>query len=155
MHLKYLQYQPCCQWFLCHLLYCLQNKMCIRDRNGNIHISDVQEKDNEVVHLADKEIPVGTEVHGVIDWNRRFDLMQQHSGEHIVSGFIHAKYGYNNVGFHMGSDVITVDLDGELNIEQLAEIETKVKDVYKRQFLYHSIADSLLLLFLYISAIHQ
>lgn len=96
--------------------------------NGNIHISDVQEKDNEVVHLADKEIPVGTKVHGVIDWNRRFDLMQQHSGEHIVSGFIHAKYGYNNVGFHMGSDVITVDLDGELNIEQLAEIEIKVND---------------------------
>lgn len=94
--------------------------------NGDIHISDVQEKDEEVIHLSDKEIPVGTQVHGVIDWQRRFDLMQQHSGEHIVSGFIHAKYGYNNVGFHMGSDFITVDLDGELNSDQLNEIEHEV-----------------------------
>ena len=62
---------------------------------------------------------------GKIDWARRFDLMQQHSGEHMVSGIIHEKYGYDNVGFHMGSDVITVDLNGMLDDSQLAEIERK------------------------------
>ena len=65
---------------------------------------------------------------GKIDWAHRFDLMQQHSGEHMVSGIIHAKYGYDNVGFHMGSDVITVDLNGMLDEAQLAEIEQEVNE---------------------------
>lgn len=67
----------------------------------------------------------GTEVQGRIDWVRRFDLMQQHSGEHMVSGLIHEAYGYDNVGFHMGSDTITIDLNGPLDEVQLAEIERK------------------------------
>ena len=62
---------------------------------------------------------------GKIDWHRRFDLMQQHSGEHIVSGLVHEAYGYDNVGFHMSSDVITVDLSGVLSEAQLAEIEVE------------------------------
>ena len=49
--------------------------------------------------------------------------MQQNSGEHIVSGLIHAAFGYDNVGFHMGSDVITIDFNGELTREQMREIE--------------------------------
>ncbi len=65
---------------------------------------------------------------GKIDWERRFDLMQQHSGEHIVSGLVHEAYGYDNVGFHMSSDVITVDLSGVLNEAQLAEIEQRVNE---------------------------
>ena len=65
--------------------------------------------------ILDKALEVGTRVEGKIDWARRFDLMQQHSGEHMVSGIIHEKYGYDNVGFHMGSDVITVDLNGMLD----------------------------------------
>ena len=51
--------------------------------------------------------------------------MQQHSGEHIVSGLVHEAYGYNNVGFHMSSDVITIDFSGVLDERQLAEIEEK------------------------------
>ena len=51
--------------------------------------------------------------------------MQQHSGEHMVSGLIHEAYGYDNVGFHMGSDTITIDLNGPLDEVQLAEIERK------------------------------
>ena len=65
---------------------------------------------------------------GRIDWARRFDLMQQHSGEHMVSGLIHEAYGYDNVGFHMGSDTITVDLNGPLDEAQLAEIERKTNE---------------------------
>lgn len=93
--------------------------------NGDIRVLDVQEKSDDIIHLTDKPVEVGSEVSGAIDWERRFDLMQQHSGEHIVSGFIHAKYGYNNVGFHMGAEMITVDLDGEIDAEGLAEIEAK------------------------------
>ncbi len=70
----------------------------------------------------------GTEVQGRIDWARRFDLMQQHSGEHMVSGLIHEAYGYDNVGFHMGSDTITVDLNGPLDEAQLSEIERKTNE---------------------------
>ena len=78
--------------------------------------------------ILDKALEVGTKVEGKIDWARRFDLMQQHSGEHMVSGIIHEKYGYDNVGFHMGSDVITVDLNGMLDDAQLAEIEREVNE---------------------------
>ena len=60
-------------------------------------------------------LEAGSEVTGKIDWERRFDLMQQHSGEHIVSGLVHEAYGYDNVGFHMSSDVITVDFSGVLD----------------------------------------
>lgn len=91
--------------------------------NTDIHVTDVQERGEEIIHLADKPVEVGSTVSCRIDWDRRFDLMQQHSGEHLVSGFIHARYGYNNVGFHMGSEMITVDLDGELDAQALAEIE--------------------------------
>lgn len=85
----------------------------------------VCEKGEEIIHYTDKPLEVGAKVNGSIDWERRFDLMQQHSAEHIVSGMFHEKYGYNNVGFHMGSDMITLDLDGELTWEQVQEIELK------------------------------
>lgn len=90
-----------------------------------VEVLDVQEKAGEIIHYTKEAIELGKEVTGKIDWDRRFDLMQQHSGEHIVSGLVHEAYGYNNVGFHMGSDVITVDLSGMLNEAQLAEIEAE------------------------------
>ena len=92
---------------------------------GNTEVTDVQEKDGELIHYVKAELEPGTEVTGRIDWQRRFDLMQQHSGEHIVSGLVHEAYGYNNVGFHMSSDVITIDFSGVLDERQLAEIEEK------------------------------
>lgn len=93
---------------------------------GEAEVKDVQEKDGELIHYVDKALKEGSQVHGKINWERRFDLMQQHSGEHMVSGLVHEKYGYNNVGFHMGSDVITIDFSGVLNEEQLQEIEDRV-----------------------------
>lgn len=95
---------------------------------GGAKVIDVQERGEDIVHLVDEELSIGSEVQGEIDWNRRFDLMQQHSGEHIVSGLIHNQYGYNNVGFHMGKEMITIDLDGELNMDKLAEIEQKANN---------------------------
>lgn len=90
--------------------------------NG-ISVVDVQEKGSEIVHYTEKPLETGSKATGKIDWARRFDLMQQHSGEHIVSGLVHEAYGYDNVGFHMSSDVITVDFSGVLTETQLAEIE--------------------------------
>lgn len=92
---------------------------------GDAKVTEVHEKDGELLHYTDKALEVGAKVEGKIDWVRRFDLMQQHSGEHMVSGLIHEAYGYDNVGFHMGSDTITIDLNGLLDEAQLAEIERK------------------------------
>ncbi len=86
-------------------------------------VLDVRERGDEVVHLADAPLPVGQEVECAIDWTRRLDLTQQHSGEHLVSGIIHARFGFENVGFHMGSDVITIDFSGQLTPQTLAEVE--------------------------------
>lgn len=93
---------------------------------GDARVSEVHEKDGELLHYTDKPLKTGETVVGKINWEHRFDLMQQHSGEHIVSGLIHEKYGYDNVGFHMGSDVITIDFNGPLTEVQMEEIEQKV-----------------------------
>lgn len=93
-----------------------------------IKVKEVHEKDGELLHYTDEAVEPGTLVRGKIDWGRRFDLMQQHSGEHMVSGLVHEKYGYDNVGFHMGSDVITIDFNGMLNEAEMAEIETLVNE---------------------------
>ena len=90
---------------------------------GDVRVLDVRERGEAVVHLCDGPLAVGAEVEGRIDWERRFDLMQQHTGEHIVSGIIHRRFGYHNVGFHMGSDVITIDFDGVIRPSDLPEIE--------------------------------
>ncbi len=96
---------------------------------GGVRVLDVYEKDDIVYHIIDGALPVGEEVEGQIDWEERFSKMQQHSGEHIVSGLVHAKYGYNNVGFHMGTDTITMDYDGVLTMAQLREIEVEANRV--------------------------
>jgi alanyl-tRNA synthetase len=96
---------------------------------GGVKVLDTREKGGEVVHITDAPLSVGAVVTGTLDWQRRFDMMQNHSGEHIVSGVIHRKYGFNNVGFHMGSDSITVDLDGEFPAEELTAFELEANQV--------------------------
>ncbi len=93
---------------------------------NEVRVWEVQEKDDEIWHYTKEPMEIGTQVEARIDWERRFDLMQQHSGEHIVSGMIHEKYGYHNVGFHMGAETITIDFDGEIPERELREIENKV-----------------------------
>lgn len=94
---------------------------------GAANVIDVKERGEAVVHLCDA--PLEGSVEGTIDWARRFDHMQQHSGEHIVSGLIHGKYGYHNVGFHMGAHLVTIDFDGPLTWEQLMEIEQQANAI--------------------------
>lgn len=89
-------------------------------------VFDTHEKDGLILHYTKEPLEAGTTVTASIDWERRFDLMQQHSGEHMVSGIIHSRFGYDNVGFHMGADQITIDLSGELTLSQLLEVEEEV-----------------------------
>ncbi len=90
---------------------------------GEIEVLDTREIDGEVVHFTKFPLGIGGEVIGKIDWKRRLDLMQNHSGEHIVSGLINSRFGLENVGFHMGSELTTIDFDGALTLEELREIE--------------------------------
>ena len=86
-------------------------------------VLDVQEQGETVVHLCDRPFSVGQTVTGSIDWQRRFDLMQQHTGEHLLSGLIHDQFGYHNSGFHVGAQVMEVDFDGPIPADALWELE--------------------------------
>lgn len=90
---------------------------------GGVRVLEVHEREGRVVHTCDGPLTPGETVEGIIDWDRRFDLMQNHSGEHIVSGIAHAKWGCDNVGFHMGAEVITIDLNVPLDGTDLAWLE--------------------------------
>ncbi len=86
-------------------------------------VSDVLIKTENIYHITNKPLKVGESVTGVIDFDRRFDFMQQHSAEHIVSGIAHSLYGSENVGFHLSDEIVTLDFDKVLNAEQLLKIE--------------------------------
>lgn len=96
---------------------------------GGAKVSDVHEKNGVILHTCDRPVEPGTPVAGVIDWERRFDHMQQHSGEHIISGILCADYRCDNVGFHMGADVVTIDYNTEITWEQVLAAERKANAV--------------------------
>ena len=89
---------------------------------GGKKVLDVQEEGG-IFHLMEEPLEPGQEVEGLLDWTERFIKMQQHTGEHIVSGIVNKRFGYNNVGFHLGSKDSTMDFDGEITQEQLKQIE--------------------------------
>lgn len=88
-----------------------------------VQVKDVHEKHGKIVHYIDVPLKTGTGVIGVLDWEKRYSNMQQHSGEHLLSGLIHKHYGYDNVGFHMGSEEVTIDVNGILTMEQAKALE--------------------------------
>ena len=96
---------------------------------GGAKVLDVHEKDGVIVHTCDKPLTVGETVHGALDWARRFDHMQQHSGEHIVSGMLCSAYHCDNVGFHMGAEGVTIDFDGIIPADALAQIEQQANEL--------------------------
>ena len=104
--------------------------------NG-IAVLHVHEDGERVLHLLDKPLTVGETVTGIVDYAHRFDLMQQHTGEHIVSGIINRRYGLHNVGFHMGWDSITIDFDGMIPTEDLPEIEALANEAIYRNIPLH------------------
>lgn len=99
---------------------------------GGAKVLDVQLEGEDVIHTLDQPLQVGAEVLGQLDWETRFARMQNHSGEHILSGTLHNLYGVNNVGFHMGSEDVTLDVDAPLTREQLMEAERMVNAAIAR-----------------------
>ena len=93
------------------------------------HVTSVKRKNDVIIHTVDKELKVGEKVHLKLDWERRYDHMQNHTGEHILSGIIHKLYGYENVGFHMDEEKIQADYDGVLNKEDVEKIEKEINEV--------------------------
>lgn len=89
-----------------------------------VFVLDVHEKDGVIRHRCTAALAEGAEVAGELDWGRRFDHMQQHSGEHIFSGILHSLTGFENVGFHMGADCVTVDFSGVVTDEVARQVET-------------------------------
>ena len=98
---------------------------------GTVRVLDVHEKGGHILHFTDGPLPVGERVRGELDFEQRWRRMQNHSGEHIVSGLVHREYGYDNVGFHMGADCMTIDFSGELEWDALMEIETMANAVVR------------------------
>ena len=94
-------------------------------------VLDVQLINDEVCHFVKHEFKVGETVEGSIDWQYRFDAMQNHTGEHIVSGLVSKHYGYDNVGFHMG-ELIQIDFNGPLTFEDCRKLENEANEVIYR-----------------------
>lgn len=93
---------------------------------GGKNVLDVHKKNGVITHLLDGEILSGARVEGCIDWERRFDFMQQHTGEHMCSGIVHSLFGYDNVGFHLSEQETRLDFNGKMTEEELLKVEEKV-----------------------------
>ena len=91
-----------------------------------VEVLDVQIKNDVITHTLAAPLTVGATVKGVVDWKHRFYNMQQHSGEHIFSGIVHNRFGYDNVGFHLSDSIVTMDFNGVITPEEITEIEEKV-----------------------------
>ncbi len=95
---------------------------------GGAKVLDVQERGDEIIHSTDQALEPGTEVEGTIDYQERFSKMQQHTGEHIVSGIIHRTFGYDNVGFHLGQELVTMDFNGTFTEDELRQVELEANE---------------------------
>lgn len=98
---------------------------------GGVRVLDAHERGGEVVHLCGAPLTVGENVEGRLDFEQRLRRMQNHSGEHIVSGLVHGRFGFDNVGFHMGEDCMTIDFSGELSPDELTEIELNANETVR------------------------
>ena len=140
---------PYVKTFMCTVISCTKNKKGTLDTilnqtafypegggqpsdtgalNG-VKVLHVSEKGEEIIHELEAPLEEGVLAEGVIDWQKRYDNMQQHTGEHIFSGLVHKHFGYDNVGFHMGTDEVTVDFNGVLTQEQLDELEDEANQL--------------------------
>ncbi len=90
---------------------------------NDVNVFDVKIENDIIYHYANKPLETGSKILGKIDFDRRFNFMQNHTGEHIVSGLAHKLFGVNNVGFHLGEELVTIDFDKELTRNQLDQIE--------------------------------
>ena len=100
-------------------------------RIGEARVLDVQEEGDRILHYTDRPLAPGMEVSCVLDAEQRRRRMQNHSGEHVISGLIHSLYGWDNVGFHMGETCMTMDYSGELSWEELMRVETLANEAVR------------------------
>lgn len=96
---------------------------------NEIRVTDVQESDEEIWHTVDQPIQEGTQVTGKLDFEQRLERMQQHSGEHIISGIVCSTFGYRNVGFHLNDEICTMDFNGVIEKEKLNWLEQKANEI--------------------------
>lgn len=99
---------------------------------NKVQVLDVQIKGDIITHTLEESVEVGAVVQGVIDWKHRFSNMQQHSGEHIFSGLVNKKFGYDNVGFHLSDQIVTMDFNGVITANEAADIEYAANEVIIR-----------------------
>ena len=102
---------------------------------GGFQVADVKIKDGEIHHLLEDRnasFEAGTEISGRIDWQHRFSNMQQHSGEHIFSGLVHSTYGFDNVGFHLSDNEVTLDFNGVIGPDGIRDIERRANEIIFR-----------------------
>lgn len=94
------------------------------DPSKIVKVTDMkEEKDGRILHYTDKPIDVGVVVYGMPDKAARFDRMQQHTAEHIISGIVNKMFGFDNVGFHLGEKVTTLDFNGFIEKDEVERIE--------------------------------
>lgn len=93
------------------------------DPQGDVRVLDVHIRQGIIQHTCNGPLSPGSLVEGQLDWELRYSNMQQHTGEHIVSGIAHRTFGVNNVGFHLGSQAVTLDFDKYLSQEQIDWLE--------------------------------
>lgn len=101
---------------------------------GGAYVENVRLEGEKITHIVKnnvenvEKLQVGTEIFGKVDMKKRFSDMQQHTGEHIFSGIVHSLFGFENVGFHLGSDFVTIDTSGELSDDDICKVETLVNE---------------------------
>ncbi len=95
--------------------------------NG-IKVTDTVIKDGIIYHITEMPLEIGV-AECQLDWNIRYNRMQNHTGEHILSGVIHAKFGYNNVGFHLSDEEVTLDVDGKFTDDDIIWLEEEVNRI--------------------------
>lgn len=98
----------------------------------NVEVFDCQEKDNKIYHYTKETLEIGSKVFCKINFGKRLEFMRNHTGEHIVSGTICHKYNGRNVGFHMGTDFITMDFNVTLSKKDIEEVEKIANDIIMR-----------------------
>lgn len=96
---------------------------------GDAVVLDVIDEDDEIVHVLDRPLEVGADVDGLIDWPRRFDHMQQHTGQHILSAAFEQTCGVRTESFHLGTTTCTIDLAREVTPAEIAAAERAASDV--------------------------
>jgi len=95
---------------------------------GECHISHVRRDGQSIIHIGDKPLLEGMEYDASIEWSRRFDHMQHHSAEHLLSGIAHKLYGADNVGFGIGEQHVTIDFNVELSRQDIDNLEALSND---------------------------